>query len=154
MFFNLRRAYARIDAVTGQAPIHQIRERLARAFGVDCGLVEAVEQRLFAGDTSLNVGLAEGSNTERQDLIADDAPSPEEQVAEASDMRRRRGLLKRALSQLTTRERMIVRARRLDKERVPQIENEALNKLRAARGGPSGRPLGDQRGRCAAFAVD
>ncbi len=169
MFFNLRRAYARIDAVSGQAPIHQTRERVARAFGVDCGLVEEMEQRLFAGDTSLNVGLAEGSDTEWQDLIADDAPSPEERVAEASDMRRRRGLLKRALSQLTTRERMIVRARRLDKdrrtlaalgrdlgiskERVRQIENEALNKLRAALGGPSGGPLGGQRGRRAAFAA-
>lgn len=112
-----------------------------------------MEQRLFAGDTSLNVGLAEVSDTEWQDLIADDAPIPEEQAAEASYMRRRRGLLKRALSQLTTCERVIVRARRLDKDRVRQIENEALNKRRAALGRPSGGPLGGQRGRRAALAA-
>ena len=161
MFFNLRRAYARIDAIGGHVPA-QARERVARAFGVDSGLVEAMEQRLFTADKSLNAGLAEDSSTEWQDLVADDAPSPEEQVVEASDLRHRRGLLKRALSLLTPRERMIVRARRLEeerrtlaalgrelgisKERVRQIENEALDKLRAMLSGQ----LGD--GRRAEFA--
>jgi hypothetical protein len=36
---------------------------------------------------------------------------------------------------------------------VRQIENEALNKLRAALVGPSERPLGGQRGRRAAFSA-
>ena len=85
---------------------------------------------------------------EWQDLLADDRPDPENETTEAHDADVRRRWLARALETLSERELFIIKRRRLSeegetleslggelgisKERVRQVEHQALNKLRAA----------------------
>jgi RNA polymerase sigma-32 factor len=118
---------------------------------VSVGDVEVMDSRLSAPDTSLNAPLheADESNTSnRQDFLVDDAPLPDEAVGDEVDRERRTTWLRSALNVLNERELRIVKERRLrdegatleqlgeslgiSKERVRQIENRALEKLREA----------------------
>ena len=146
LFFNLRRARARFEG-RGVAPGAEVRARIASALNVGAREVETMELRLAAGDKSLNDAVGEDGEGEWQDFLAEDAPGPEDVVVAAREHEHRLGWLKLALSELTPREQTVIRARRLrdksltlaalgqrlgiSKERVRQIENEALAKLRA-----------------------
>ena len=91
--------------------------------------------------------LAEEGEGEWQDLLADDAAGPEARVQEAHDGAARAALVADALGDLNARERLIIRKRKLEerptletlgewlgisKERVRQIEGNALEKLKRA----------------------
>ncbi|WPE21842.1 RNA polymerase factor sigma-32 [Shinella zoogloeoides] len=150
LFFNLRRLRARLargdDHLTSEA-IHQ---EIAAALGVSTADVRTMDARLSASDVSLQAPLSvgeggEGSN--RLDFLTSDAPLPDEQAEGSIDGERRHHWLHSALGQLNEREMKIIRARRLaengatleelgillgiSKERVRQIENRALEKLKA-----------------------
>ena len=102
------------------------------------------------GDASLNAQMiSDDSNaTERMDFLVDDGPLPDEIVEERVDQDRRARWLTDALAVLNERELRILKERRLNnsvvtlealgkslgisKERVRQIENRALGKLRRA----------------------
>ncbi len=146
LFFNLRRARARFEG-RGVAPGAEVRARIAKALNVGAREVETMELRLAAGDKSLNDSVGEDGEGEWQDFLVDETPGPEDIVVAARERDHRLGWLKLALSELTSREQTVIRARRLrensltlaaigerlgiSKERVRQIENEALAKLRA-----------------------
>ncbi len=109
-----------------------------------------MDARLSSNDASLQAPISQGDadGGERLDLLACDAPLPDEQVSEIIDQERRRIWLNHALRKLNEREMKIIRARRLSedsatleelgadlgisKERVRQIETRALEKLRVA----------------------
>ncbi len=92
--------------------------------------------------------MSEEGDTEWQDLLPDDAPLPEDQVITETDTRRRSQWLDEGLKSLSSRELIIIKERRLQeegetlealgeklgisKERVRQIEQAALKKLKAA----------------------
>jgi RNA polymerase sigma-32 factor len=148
LFFNLRRMRARIADPSGTALSPEESGRIATDLGVAPAEVTAMEQRLGAIDQSLNVGLAEGGELERQDLIPDDRPGPEEVVIGMRDAVTRSRWLNEALAELNERERMIIAGRRLaeagatlerlgselgiSKARVRQLEQRALGKLRTS----------------------
>ena len=126
-----------------QVPLHDVRE---------------MEMRLSAGDQSLNAPLGENSEDEWQDFLADPGPNPEDIVIGLKDSSTRSKWLAEALGGLSPREQTIIRQRRLSeeavtleelgrelgvsKERVRQIEQRALNKLRDS----MLRKVGDQPG--------
>ena len=152
LFFNLRRLRARLSHPTQDSPRIDVRARIAAATGVTLNDVEIMETRLSARDASLDAPLAttqSQSSPWRDDCLIDEAPLPDEIVSNAIDAERRADWLKRALALLSDRERLIIVARRLDegevttlaaigrrlgisKERVRQIENRALAKLKKA----------------------
>jgi len=148
LFFNLRRMRARIADPSGAALTPEESGRIAADLGVAPSEVTAMEHRLSAIDQSLNIGLAEGGELERQDLIPDDRPGPEEVVIGMRDAATRSRWLNEALAELNERERMIIAGRRLaeagatlqrlgselgiSKERVRQLEQRALGKLRSS----------------------
>src|SRR5690606_754963 len=151
LFFNLRRLRARLAQSTEQRPRHAVFSEIANALNVRVADVELMDARLSAPDTSLNAPLhdTENENTSnRQDFLVDSAPTPDETVADDIDTERRSMWLRSALTVLNEREMRIVRERRLNeegatlealgeslgisKERVRQIENRALEKLREA----------------------
>ena len=146
LFFNLRRLRARItDPSRANMSGGEI-DRVAVALGVAAGEVTDMEQRLAGGDSSLNAIPGDGGEESWQDRLADTRPNPEEAFAIAHDNERRRSWLNLALDRLSARERRIVEARQLaeirltledlgrefgvSKERVRQLEQRALGRLK------------------------
>jgi RNA polymerase sigma-32 factor len=149
LFFNLRRLRARLSrgASTSSVTIHR---EISSALGVSVADVAVMDSRLSAPDTSLNAPVANdgGTPSDRMDFLVSDAPLPDEVVSETIDDERRAGWLREALEVLNSRELQIIRERRLtddgatlealgaslgiSKERVRQIENRALEKLKSA----------------------
>lgn len=148
LFFNLRRLRAKIDDGMSQHLDENARTWIAEELQVSVGDVEAMEMRLMGGDQSLNATITPQGEDAWQDFLADERPNPEEIVGDHHDMRQRVRWLVQSLTELTERERTIIRERRLrdegrtleelgaklgiSKERVRQIEHRALTKLKAA----------------------
>lgn len=147
LFFNLRRLRARIEAGGQDRLTPDGRRELARQLKVSEADVLHMEGRLGAGDRSLNVTLSEDSDAEWQDLLVDDGPDPETIIMERHDGSLKRRWLGRALADLPERERRVLQARffsgdqaitldrigahmGISKERVRQLEAQALTRLR------------------------
>ena len=108
--------------------------------------IEDMKGRLTGSDQSLNATLSENSELETQDLLIDQRPSPEQNAIFTTDSKTISNLINDALNQLPDREKKIIGARQLgentvtlqelgkdlgiSKERVRQLENRALGKLK------------------------
>jgi RNA polymerase sigma-32 factor len=149
LFFNLRRLRARISRSGEPQNSYELYKELSAAIGVSVADVANMDSRLSAPDMSLNLTFADDENgAERMDFLADTAPLPDETVEGIIDSERRSAWLAKAFHVLTDREKRIIVSRRLaeesatleelgdelgiSKERVRQIENRALDKLRKA----------------------
>ncbi len=152
LFFNLRRLRAKLAQRMDGVSAIEVHQRIAETVGVSREDVETMEARLSGSDVSLNVpipGEEVDHASDRQDFLVDRTPLPDEIVADAIDSRRRAHWLRHAMEMLSERERLIIEARRLhdddlvtletvgrrlgiSKERVRQIENRALDKLKKA----------------------
>ena len=146
LFFNLRRLRALIKDTSSGQLTPENRAYVAQALRVGEDDVEKMASRLAAVDRSLNAPFSEDGEGEWQDLLADENPDPETQVMEDRDQAQRAQWLGEALSRLSEREQLIIRERRLgedsvtleklgerlgiSKERVRQVEHQALNKLK------------------------
>ena len=150
LFFNLRMLRARLAQGPETLSNVAIRRQISMALGVSEADVALMDSRLSGADTSLNAPLLDdsGSTAERSDFLVSDGPLPDEIVEETIDVERRAGWLKDALGVLNDREMKIIEKRLLSedgatlealgetlgisKERVRQIENRALEKLKSA----------------------
>ena len=151
LFFNLRRLRARLTRGGEERISHEVHGTIAQSIGVSRADVALMDSRLSAPDTSLNAPIVDGdagSSAERMDFLVDGAALPDETVGDTIDGERRVRWLRQALAVLNERELRILRERRLEesqatleslgdrlgisKERVRQIENRALEKLRRA----------------------
>jgi RNA polymerase sigma-32 factor len=148
LFFNLRRLRARIGDVGDAIMSAEATSRVAQALRVPERDVEAMAARLSAPDRSLNAPLSEEGDGEWQDMLADEADDPEALIMSHHDGAARTRLVHEAMADLSDRERLIIRERKLEeeqvtlealgerlgisKERVRQIEGAALEKLKRA----------------------
>ncbi|MEL6584212.1 MAG: RNA polymerase factor sigma-32 [Pseudomonadota bacterium] len=149
LFFNLRRVRAKIEREEGGA--HGLdgsvmRQRISEEVGVPLRDVEMMEARLSGSDFSLNAQQAGDEGREWLEALEDESAQADETVSHAHDMERVRGWLADAMKALTPREKMIVIERKLkddprtleslgnelglSKERIRQLEAQALKKLR------------------------
>ncbi len=166
LFFNLRRLRAKLSQNPGAGGTAAMFNTIALAIGVSAADVELMDTRLSGSDVSLNAPVTESdsvSQSERVDFLVDGGPLPDETVGDQIDSNRRITWLNTALGVLTERELKIVRERRLveeavtlealgsrlgiSKERVRQIENRALEKLRKALGQLDGNLASAEIGR-------
>jgi len=150
LFFNLRRLRAKLAGNGEQLTVGDIHRQISGTLGVSVADVANMDARLSGPDTSLNQPVTDegGSAAERINFLPSNEPLPDEVVGETIDTERRSAWLKTALGELNERELKIIRERRLrdegatlevlgaklgiSKERVRQIENRAIEKLRMA----------------------
>lgn len=149
LFFRLRRMMADLKDGAGHLS-EDVLKALSGRFKVPMREVLAIARRAAGFDRSLDETAksadGKGDGPTRVAELADPAPNPEEQVAAASQQRWRRGRIARALTALSQRERAIIKGRYLAElaktrdalarelgisaERVRQLEQKALDKLR------------------------
>ena len=157
LFFNLRRLRARLAHDTSDQTPLLAYQKIARTLGVSANDVAAMDARLSGSDVSLNatVGDSEDGGAERVQFLVDPAPLPDMAAERSIDDERKRDWLKHAMLLLSERERIIIEQRRLteegatleslgaalniSKERVRQIEQIAIGKLRDAMSGDHGK---------------
>ncbi len=148
LFFNLRRLRALLQDPSDGGLSAENRMRVAHALRVEEREVDHMASRLSASDRSLNAPIGEDGDAEWQDLLPDAGVLPEDATMISHDRAARGAWLAEALSRLTDREKLIIHERRLvdegvtleslgkklgvSKERVRQIEHQALQKLRNA----------------------
>ncbi len=167
LFFNLRRAKARISALSdGDLKPDQVKA-IASRLGVNEEEVVNMDRRLASRDASLNSPLAADAEQEWLDVLEDEgAVDPEAAVAEAEERALRMDLLAQAMQTLNERERRIFTARKLQdppalledlakdfgvsRERVRQIEVRAFEKVQAFVTEGEKRKLREKRRRRAA----
>ncbi len=150
LFFNLRRVRAKLEREAGQngevLDGHRLREMIAEEIGVPLRDVEMMDARLAGADFSLNAQQAGEEGREWVEALEDEAPQAAETVTRGADLDRVRGWLAGAMASLNPRERMIIIERKLrdeprtleslgqelglSKERIRQLEAQALAKLR------------------------
>ncbi len=148
LFFNLRRLRALLGDSGDAHMSPENRAFVAKTLSVHEQDVDRMASRLSAADRSLNAPIGETGDAEWQDLLPDESELPEDGAMADRDSKRRTIWLHEALEDLTERELTIIRERRLvedgvtletlgrklgvSKERVRQIEHQALRKLRCS----------------------
>ena len=146
LFFNLRRLKSELGLPADKPLSLKGRQAIASEMGVREVDVSLMEGRLTGNDKSLNATVADDTTMEWQDLLPSDGPTPDIETASRIDAGKRRALIEEAMNSLNQREILIIRERHLSedavtlsslanrlgvsKERVRQLEAQALNKLK------------------------
>ena len=146
LFFNLRKAKARIGAIEeGDLRPENVRQ-LANELSVTEEEVVSMNRRLAGSDASLNITIGgEDGSGSWQDWLEDEDADQATAYAERDEFQTRHGLLMEAMDVLNDRERDILTERRLaespvtleelsekygvSRERIRQIEVRAFEKL-------------------------
>ena len=144
LFYNLHKIKSKLGLYDETALSEETAQKISKMLGVSQKDVIEMEQRL-SGDASLNTTLSHDSATNRQDMLADERESVEEQLGEAQDLSLKKKLLAEALATLSEREQAIVQKRfltdmpetlenlgemfHISRERVRQIETKAFEKM-------------------------
>ncbi|MGR3757759.1 MAG: RNA polymerase factor sigma-32, partial [Tranquillimonas sp.] len=147
LFFNLRKAKARIGALEDGDLRPENVKQIATDLGVSEDEVISMNRRLSGGDASLNATIAnEGEGSAQwQDWLEDQDANQAQDYEERDEMEARHGLLMQAMDVLNDREKDILMQRRLkdqpvtledlsgryevSRERIRQIEVRAFEKL-------------------------
>lgn len=146
LFFNLRRLRARINDGPNGGMTTEGRKAVAILLKVPLRDVEAMEGRMSTGDQSLHATVSNDYETNLQDFVPDERPTPDMLAEETLDTSKRAKWLNEAICQLPIREQMIINKRRLiedrltleelgqqlgvSKERVRQLESRAMDKIK------------------------
>ena len=147
LFFNLRKAKARIGALEEGDLRPENVARIAHDLGVTETEVISMNRRLSGGDASLNatIGSDDDGATQWQDWLEDEGANQAEDYAEKDEYTQRIAMMEEAMDVLNERERDILTQRRLQdspvtledlsgvysvsRERIRQIEVRAFEKL-------------------------
>jgi RNA polymerase sigma-32 factor len=147
LFFNLRKAKARIGALEEGDLRPENVARIAHDLGVTEQEVVSMNRRLSGGDASLNaqVGREDDGTAQWQDWLEDEDADQATAYEERDELESRRELLAAAMDVLNDREKDILVQRRLkdevvtleelsgqydvSRERIRQIEVRAFEKL-------------------------
>lgn len=147
LFFNLRKAKARIGALEEGELRPENVKRIANDLGVSEEEVVSMNRRMSGGDASLNatVGSEGEGDMQWQDWLEDEDADHAADFEARNELETRREMLSEAMGVLNERERDILTKRRLDeqvitledlsseygvsRERIRQIEVRAFEKL-------------------------
>jgi RNA polymerase sigma-32 factor len=147
LFFNLKRVRAKIERESeDKVDMSRLSELIAVELGVPIKDVEMMETRLSGADYSLNAQQGNEDGREWIDLLEDGSVQPAIKVDQEQDIEKIRLSLRDALESLNDREKRIILERKvkdeprtleslggelgLSKERVRQLESQALKKMK------------------------
>ena len=148
LFFNLKKLKNKIGALEDGDLLPENVEEIARQLHVPEDDVVAMNRRMIGGDVSLNATIKNDGETEEewQSLLADQSEDHVEKFVHSDETRQRRAILMKSLGVLNDREKSIILDRRLkdppltleqlsekhgvSRERVRQIENKAIDRLK------------------------
>ncbi|PIE10232.1 MAG: RNA polymerase sigma factor RpoH [Rhodobacterales bacterium] len=149
LFFNLRKAKARIGALEEGDLRPENVKRIATDLGVTEDEVISMNRRMSGGDASLNatIGSDDDGTAQWQDWLEDEDADQAGDYAERDELETRRAMLAEAMDVLNDRERDILQQRRLSdetvtledlsgqydvsRERIRQIEVRAFEKIQS-----------------------
>tara|TARA_B100001250_G_scaffold225247_1_gene193186 strand:+ start:956 stop:1807 length:852 start_codon:yes stop_codon:yes gene_type:complete len=146
LFFNLRKLKNQLTSIdNGDLSPENARE-IATRLNVKEAEVVDMNNRMFSGDQSLNVKFDNDTQTEWQDMLVDKNETQDQIVEKNNELQYRKKIFKEALNVLNEREKKIITLRKLSekpmkleelsakfkisRERVRQIEEKALEKLK------------------------
>jgi len=144
LFYKLGKVRRLLEAPQGDHP--QSYQDIAKDLGVKEEEIHEMEQRMGRRDLSLDLPFDENQELTPLELLSDDSPDQEDMLIRSQDSQIQRNEISKALDRLNERERYIITHRimsdnpltlreigdtfQLSRERVRQIEKEALTKLR------------------------
>ena len=145
LFFSLRRLKLELSKYSKNED--EVRNKVAKKLNIKVADVENMENRFINEDKSLNAKVSDEYNQEFGNFIIDENSLDEGDIVNKLDLDRKRSWFKKAMRELGLRESQIIALRHLSddpltleklgelfkisKERVRQIENRAIKKLRA-----------------------
>ncbi len=144
LFYKLGKVRRLLEAPQGDHP--QSYEDIAKDLGVKEEEIHEMEQRMGRRDLSLDLPFDEDQELTPLALLSDDSPDQEDMLIRSQDSQIQKNEISKALAKLSERERYIINHRimsdnpltlreigdtlQLSRERIRQIEKEALTKLR------------------------
>jgi RNA polymerase sigma-32 factor len=144
LFYKLGKVRRLLEAPQGGKP--RSYQDIAKDLGVKEEEIHEMEQRMGKRDLSLDLPFDERKDLTPLELLSDDSPDQEDMLIQSQDAQIKRNEVSKALDALSERERYIITHRimsdnpltlrelgdtfQLSRERVRQIEREALSKLR------------------------
>ena len=145
LFFSLRRLKLELSKYSKNE--EEVRSKVAKKLNIKVADVENMENRFIHEDKSLNAKVSDDYNQEFGNFIVDENSLNELDIVNRLDLARKRSWFKKAMRELGIRESQIIALRHLSddpltleklgqlfkisKERVRQIENRAIKKLKA-----------------------
>ncbi len=146
LFFNLRKIKNQLSSIdSGNLSPEHVRE-IATRLDVKEAEVISMNSRLFTNDQSLNVNISNEADTEWLDMLIDDKETQDKVLEKQSENNYRKKLFNQAINILNQREKEILTLRKLkdkplkleelskkyniSRERVRQIEEKALEKIK------------------------
>ncbi len=145
LFYNLHKIKSKLGVYNDSGISDETADYISQKLKVSRKDVLEMEQRL-SGDSSLNAPLSSDSETNFQEMLADDSETIEERLGESQDLALKKKLLFEAMKTLNEREQAILQKRYLtehpqtledlgvefhiSRERVRQIETKAFEKLK------------------------
>ena len=144
LFFSLRRLKLELSKYSKNEA--EVRNKVAKKLNIKVTDVENMENRFINEDKSLNAKVSDEYNQEFGNFIIDENCLDEVDIVNKLDLDRKRSWFKKAMRELGIRESQIIALRHLSedpltleklgelfkisKERVSQIENRAIKKLK------------------------
>lgn len=144
LFFSLRRLKLELSKYSKNEA--EVRNKVAKKLNIKVTDVENMENRFINEDKSLNAKVSDEYNQEFGNFIIDENCLDEVDIVNKLDLDRKRSWFKKAMRELGIRESQIIALRHLSedpltleklgelfkisKERVRQIENRAIKKLK------------------------
>ena len=145
LFFSLRRLKLELSKYSKNE--EEVRNKVAKKLNIKVADVENMENRFIHEDKSLNARVSDDYNQEFGNFIVDENCLNELDIVNRLDLARKRTWFKKAMRELGIRESQIIALRHLSddpltleklgelfkisKERVRQIENRAIKKLKS-----------------------
>ena len=147
LFFSLRRLKQKINGTDTGNIDYNTAENIASDLNISTSAVVNMDSRITQNDSSLNKKISDDGEDEFLSLLEDEDARPDEIIFAKDELNHKKDMVSQAIGSLDERETQIINERHLSenpktleylgeklsisKERVRQIEKNAMNKMKA-----------------------